>query len=191
MTAGWVRTVAPTIEPVAIEELKSTLRTSASEHGDDLELGAAIAAAREHLEAYMARAVMLQTWKLARAAWDRVIYLPRAMPAASVAVQYYDTAGTLQTLSSAAYYVNTYSVPTSLEAASGYSWPAVAPRPDAILITYTAGASSRYAVPAPIVRAVKVLAAAAWVNPEAEGGHEAAHAAAYALCAPYRVSRSW
>jgi len=176
---GLVRTVAPTVEPLTVAELKAHLRvTSASEDGI---IGDYLTAAREACEAYTRRAFLEQTYRFTlddfpsaytcgvRAAVgdrakrfpDRVIELPRPNLISVTSVTYYDEDDALQTLSSNSYTVDTDSLVGCVVLKEDESWPAVSSNiPNAVRVLYKAGyGTAATSVPATIKGAVRFYVA--------------------------------
>jgi len=72
-------------------------------------------------------------------------------------VQYYDTAGELQTFSTDDYTVDTTRRPGRINLAYGKSWPSTYGIPNAVVITFTCGYGAATAVPENIALAIKML----------------------------------
>lgn len=156
MIKSLVRTVAPTTEPVTLPEAKAFLRVDSSD--DDAFITTLITAARESVENFTGRALILQTWRLVLSEWPSVcvgnyrsesaiIALDRFPLAGVTSVKYYPADGTAQaTLSSSAYHVLTDARPGLIVLKSTENWPALFDRPDAVEIIFTAGAASAAAV---------------------------------------------
>ena len=149
-------TTAPSDEPVTTTEMKAALGLgSGSDH--DTRLTALIAAARQKFETDTGSAVLTQTWEHIVDNWDEEICLTRFPVQSITSIQYYDGAGTLQTLSSSIYQLDI--AKREVRLAYLQNWPVAQPRWDAIKITYVAGYSSVALVPEQIKQAVKLLAA--------------------------------
>ncbi|HEY1191939.1 MAG TPA: hypothetical protein VGE74_30190, partial [Gemmata sp.] len=145
----------PASEPVTVSEAKARLRITISD--EDADIGDMIAQARELCEAGCQRAFITQTFSLYL---DRFpgstgdIRLPRP-PLQSVSfVKYYDSAGDLQTLDPAAYYVATASEPGRLRPVD--YWPATFCRPEAVEVRFVAGYGTAADVPAAAKAAVQL-----------------------------------
>ncbi len=122
----FTRTVAPTSEPVTVTEAKLHCRALMDIADDDSLIERYISAAREIGEGYTGRGWFTQTWRLVADDWSDVIELPMAAPLASVTtVKYYDTDGTLQTLSTDVYTVDTSNTPGRVCLTAGQSWPSL------------------------------------------------------------------
>lgn len=182
---GLVRTVAPTVEPLTVAELKAHLRVTHAQE-DDL-LASYLSAAREACEAYTRRAFLNQTYRYtlddfpsaytcgvrvaigerAKRFPDRVIELPRPPLISLTAdeshptlgITYYDEDDALQTLSSSTYTVDTDSIVGCIVLKEDESWPSVSSSiPNAVRITYRAGyGTAATAVPNTLKAAVRFL----------------------------------
>jgi uncharacterized phiE125 gp8 family phage protein len=88
--------------------------------------------------------------------WDKPLYLPRPPLQSVGSVKYYDTSGTLTTLSSSLYVVRTpWRAPGSITRAPYQTWPAVQPdRRYPVEVTFTCGYTT---VPRTVQRAVLLL----------------------------------
>lgn len=184
----------PTLEPLDLASAKQWLRVD----GDDQDtvIRDLIRVAREECENYTGRATYTTTYRdsldrfpgmsvqappanaiplapLVNEQWPLTeppyaINLMRSPVIAVSSIQYYDADGTLQTLSSSAYYADTSQEPGRVTPAQGYVWPATQlTRPGAVLITYTAGYASREAIPAPMVHAMRMMLSHWYENREA------------------------
>lgn len=146
-------------EPITLEEAKVHCRVDPDITEDDEYLRALIAAARDKIERDMDLSLVKQTWRLSFdrfPAWE--IRIPRSPLIAVTTLKYYDTSGTLTTLSSSTYEVDTDSRPSRIQPAWGYSWPATRNRTSAVQVTFTAGfGTSAASVPAGLRQAVKLL----------------------------------
>jgi uncharacterized phiE125 gp8 family phage protein len=101
MTVPWslVQTVAPTEEPIALEDAKQHLNIDATDK--DAALVRMISGVRSYVEQYLNRGLLTQTWKMTLDGFADDVDLPMAAPLQSVtSVKYYDASGVLQTLAS-------------------------------------------------------------------------------------------
>ena len=133
-------TVAPTNEPVTLDEAKTHLRVTHS--NDDAYIYALITAAREWVEDYTGRSMIEQTRTYLLDSFpsgDDFIVLPRSPIKSVTSVVYVDTAGANQTWSSANYIADTTSDPGGVYLAYGASWPDTRSQRHAVTITYVAG----------------------------------------------------
>lgn len=157
------RTVAPTTEPVSLDECLNYLRVAEPDDAGTVE--ALIPVAREMVEMFTGRALMSQQFTYTASGWPtgcgfygRMIELARTPLASVQSVRYYPAdGGALATLSSSDYVVMTSTEPGYLCRFDTASWPALASRPDAVQIAFTAGYASAALVPATLRQAVLLL----------------------------------
>lgn len=137
-------------EALTATEVKLHARIDTS--ADDAIVTRLIAAARLECEAELQRTIMPVTWlKTLDYFPARGIDLLYPTVTAITHVKYYDGSGTLITLDSSAYQLDTYSKPAILAPAPGTLWPSTQlERMNAVQITYTAGWADAAAVPTPI-----------------------------------------
>ena len=110
------------------------------------------------------RALMEQTW---RATLDKVPSLIRInkTPLISVtSIQYYDSDGSLQTLSSDDYIVDGDGEPWRIIPAPGISFPSTQDRLNAVTITFKAGYASESLVPKNIIAGILMIVDDLWKN---------------------------
>lgn len=172
----WVLVTPPTEEPVSLDELQSQLRDwTENQLGLVRSYGVA---GRQKAEEYMFRGLMTQTWKLTLSAFEDVMWLPMAAPLQSVTtVKYYNTDGTLTTLSSTYYTVDTVSRPGAVTRAPGQAWPSVQSDrlSGAVEITYVVGWADADSVPERIKQGIRGYVA--YLNYDREGLEERAELA--------------
>lgn len=172
-------------EPVTLAQAKAHLRVDGSD--EDALITAFITAARHDAENRLGRALLQSTWRLTMNGFPRwpssAVALQMAPIIAITGVQYYDPAGTLQTLDPAAYRLADH----TLEPIA--AWPATQARLDAVQATYTAGyGTTASAVPAPIVQWILLALGDLYANRERSAERPVvAHGFADALLDPYRV----
>lgn len=146
------RSVAPTSEPLTLVECKRQCRIplDVSEENGLVEMY--LAAARQAFEDYASATAFTSTWVKTQEAFCDEIELPYGYPLQSVSsVKYYDTDGTLQTLSTSVYRVDTASNPGRVVLKVDQSWPDIqSERGQAVEVTYVAGWSAVSSIPAPI-----------------------------------------
>ena len=185
---GSVLVTAPASEPVTATELRSHLRVDSTEL-PDADANALIAEARQTIEDVMGLAFISQSWRLsidrwpggAEAWWDGVrqmaiseLYAPNYMtsvmlprwPLVSItSVTVFDEDNNSQAVTVAnTFDVDTYQVPGRLTLKRGSTWPIALRANNAIQIVYVAGYANAAAVPAPMKRALKQLAAFLYTN---------------------------
>jgi len=150
---------APTAEPVTVAEVAAWANLGDVPADQVGVISDLITAARELCETRLHRQVIPATWLGYLDYIPAVIEIRDKLPIASItSIQYVDTAGDTQTLSSSLYQAD-YTSPTKpcrIESAYGVSWPTV--RSDtlnAVTITFTAGYTT---VPTAIKQAILQLA---------------------------------
>lgn len=146
----FVRTVAPTIEPITLAEAKLSLRVDGAD--EDTLITGLIVAAREQAESILGRSLTTQTWMMLSDQFDDVLALQWGPTISVSSVQYVDTAGTLTTLPTTDYVVDIYGTPGRILPTSADGWPEThATQPNTVRVTYTAGYGSTAAhIPASI-----------------------------------------
>lgn len=132
-------TQEPRAEPLSLAEAKAHLR--ATDNSEDVLIASLITTARNAVEAYLQRALVLQTVELAFDCFYDVFRLDRLPLMKFGGVQYRDSAGTLQTLSTSIYQVDTRSEPGRLTRAYAQVWPQIRGGEDlhSVLVTYQCG----------------------------------------------------
>ena len=152
---------APASEPISTAEAKTHLRETLSDATNDAYIDTLVATARKHVEKVTGQAMITQTIKLYLdrfPASDRPILLPRGPAASITSVQYIDTDGTTQTLSSSNYALDSKSYPARLYLAYNETYPSTRPIENAVTITFTAGyGASGSDVDADLLHAMKLL----------------------------------
>ena len=174
----WSLVTAPTVEPVTLAEVKAQARIL--DNNSDGVLASYIATAREAAEQYMGRGILTQTWKLVLDGFANEMALPMASPLQSVTtVQYYDTDGTLQTLATTVYGVDTVSRPGRVVLKPEQSWPSVQSdrRDGVVIITYVVGWTSAVLVPERIKQGIKQYVTFLEMDRDGLGGYEALQSA--------------
>jgi len=133
-------TVAPTAEPVTLNELQAHVLGYNS--ADNPELARHIRTARALFERYTGVSLIQQTWQTALTGFpaDGLIVLPKAPVRSITTVQYYDTAGAIQTVTASEYRYDDHGNNAVLQPAITKSWPETeSGRTDAVIITYITG----------------------------------------------------
>jgi uncharacterized phiE125 gp8 family phage protein len=157
-------TVQPTAEPISVADLNAHARVDGTD--ELLLVQGYISAAREFIEGQTGRAFMTQTLTKTSSrfvdprddCYGRISFLERTPLASVVSVKYYDENDVQQTLATTVYDVVTSAAPGFIYLKSGQSWPTLYDRPDAVEVTFTAGASSASAVPPTLRHAIALLA---------------------------------
>jgi len=143
---------APSGDVVTTTELRSELRLGdITDYDSDLALYQEIAV--EELEADCRLQLLTATWKLLLNRFpcnsEDGIEIPLAPVQSVSSIQYYDTAGVLQTWSSSNYDVSDGDFPKRISTAGdGIAWPSTELRPDAAIVTFVAGYGTSQNVPA-------------------------------------------
>lgn len=174
---AWSLVTAPAVEPVTLEEVKAQARIL--DDNTDGILASAIVTAREAAEQHMGRGLITQTWQYVLAAFANVIELPMAAPLQSATVQYYDGDGTLQTLATTYYSVDTVARPGRVVLKPGQSWPSVQSdrRDGAVIVTYVVGWTSADLVPERIKRGIAQYVTYLEMDRDGLGGYDALQSA--------------
>ncbi len=157
----------PGNEPLTTAEAKSHMRVDIAD--DDTLIDTYVTAARQWVEQFTRRALITQTWDYFLDAWpaagdddggDRII-LPMPLLQSATSVKYTDTAGTVTTLSSGLYQVDTDSVPGRILLNDGESWPSETLRTgNGVEGRFVAGyGDASTAIPTPIIQAMRLLVA--------------------------------
>lgn len=165
MRPSYTCTVQPTTEPISVADLTAQCRTD--NDSELLLLQGYISTAREYIEGQTARALMLSTWTRTSSrfvepeddCYRRISRIERTPLAGVSSIQYYDETNTLTTLSTDVYGVVTAAAPGFFYLKANQTWPTPYDRPDAVVVTFTAGASAVSAVPHTLRHAIKLLAA--------------------------------
>lgn len=171
---------------------------SATNTTADPELTSLIKSARQWIEQYCGRSLITQTLRYKRDRFpsylcDRdsdLIRLPQPNLLSVTTVQYVDTDGATQTMSSGDYAVNTDALPGYVALGYGKFWPTARCQRDAVTIAYTAGyGPARSDVPEPIRAAMKLILGDLYENREVSviGATRFENPAAMNLLSPYRV----
>ncbi|EJW10149.1 Gene Transfer Agent (GTA) ORFG06 [Rhodovulum sp. PH10] len=179
----------PAAEPLSLAEAKLVLRV---EHDTDDDLIATlIAAARRHVEAVTRRALLVQTWRLARDAWPasgRIAVLPAPLRTV-VAARVFDAAGTARAIDPEIFTLDPTNAPGVI-AVAPHVPRAPGRRTAGIEIDVSVGYGETAAeVPAPLVQAVRMLLAHWYANRAvvAETSAQPLPLGVAALLAPWRV----
>jgi len=126
-------------EPLSVSDARDWLRLEADQEADSV-LSSLITAARLWFEAATDRQLTVATYELRLPAFSYVIELPYPPLVSVLSVQYLDVNGVLQTQPSSTYVVVTGRVPAQIVLSAYSFYPATYVHPEAVRITYTAGA---------------------------------------------------
>jgi uncharacterized phiE125 gp8 family phage protein len=170
-----VRTAAPAVSPISLEEVRAHLRIDHTDEDPSLQLY--IDAATGYLEGpngILDRALVTQSWTQAYPQYTDPILLPLGLqPVQSVtAINYYDAGGVAQVLSAGLYRLVHAALRPRIERTTDAAWPLTAVRDDAVTVEFVAG-DAPLAVPAPIRQAMLLLVGHWYANREtiAAGSH--------------------
>ena len=130
-------TTEPTIEPVTLEEAKRQCRVT--HDAEDSLIEGYITTARQVAERYTNRAFITTTFAYRRDSFPVEFRLPRAPLASVTTIEYVDTAGDTQELSSEVYSLDKYQEPGRISEAHGQQWPTARGINNAVIVTYVAG----------------------------------------------------
>ena len=187
-------TVAPTDEPVTAGEARAHCRIDSAD--ENVVVSAMIARARAAAEHETQRCLVATTYEWYLDAWPSgtELLIPRPPLSSVTSVKYRDTNGTLQTLSSANYHVDTVSEPGRIWLADGQTWPNLQmQRPNVVVITFVAGYATAAAVPAAIKGWILLHVGAQYENREnmtvANGQSVQTMPFVDGLLDPYRIPR--
>lgn len=176
---GFKIKTAPTLEPVTASDVRAQLRLD-DETQDDM-INVLIKAARQAVEVKTKRTLIKTVYQLYyekfpsyEADKNQFQVYPYQMellrfPIISVdSIKYYDTDGTLTTLSATEYTSDLVSVPARVTPAYGKSWPSTRDMVNAVVIEYSAGYGTTAAsVPEALRQAIIMLVCDLFEHPEA------------------------
>jgi len=188
---GWKLITPPANEPLTEEEVKLQLRIDHSEE-DEL-LRVYIQAARQSCEEETWRALLTQTWELQLPAWplSREIELPKPPLQSVTSVKYTLQDGTVQTMSSSLYRVDTTSEPGRIVLVASASWPSDTLDVGLpIAIRFVAGyGSTATSVPAPLLQGMRLLVGTWYANRESVNVGNIVNELPFATAALWRRSQ--
>jgi len=154
---------------VSLAQLKLHLKVDISD--EDGLITAMAMAAQERAEQKTHRALLAQTWELTLDAFPNAFELTRVPVISITSVQYIDTTGTLQVLSSSQYVLdnaNDFSV-AYVVPAYGAIWPDTRQQVNAVKVRYVSGYDAAASVPESIKSWIKLQVGAMYENRAAEG----------------------
>lgn len=162
------QTVAPTEEPVSLQEAKAHLRVDLDD--EDALIAGYIASARQWCEKWTGRAFITQTWTLGLDDWADRIAIPLAPLSSVTSVDYLDENDASQTLSTTIYQVVTGGDQGGvIFRKDGQSFPSLSDLKEPITITFVAGYGLASDVPEPIRQAILLLVGHWFRNRETVG----------------------
>lgn len=145
------QTVAPLYQPITLDQVKAHLRLDGSAD-DALLADVYIPAAVQACQQLIGRSIMAQQWRRTLDSFCDRMALPWPVVQRVESIEYWDTAGAVQTLAADVYEL----IDGAVYRAVGAEWPALWPGPGVVRISYTAGyaegteAQQQGAVPASI-----------------------------------------
>lgn len=147
---------APAVEPLEVSEVKDHLRITWAD--EDEGISRRIKVARQNAEAYLGRALITQTWDIYYRYFWPCFELPFGSLQSVTYIKYTDPDGTLQTVSSSLYAVDTTTTLGTVEEAYNQSWPGdVRDFNKAIVIRFVCGyGTAGTDVPEPIREAMLI-----------------------------------
>lgn len=165
--------VAPTSEPILLDEAKRYLRVETDL--DNARITSLLRSARECVERISGRQLITATYTLkldhfpswdwcgSYYDWGRIV-LPRPPVQSVTSIAYTDSNGSPQTLATSVYGLDTSTEPGRIYLKHGQQWPTVRGDVDGIVITYVAGYTSAANVPEPFKEAMLVYIANRYEN---------------------------
>jgi uncharacterized phiE125 gp8 family phage protein len=158
-------TVAPTVEPVTLDEAKRWARVE--HHEDDDDIQGLIAAARIEAEHQCGgRAFITSTWRLSSTQIPASIVLPVSPVRSVTSIGYVDQNGNAQTLDGASYDVDLIGAGALIVPAYNVVWPSYRYGRNALQVTFVAGFGGASAVPEPIKRWILIRVATGYRDRE-------------------------
>lgn len=148
--------VTPAALAVSLADCKLDLRNDTN-FEDDLILSYIDAATRLCSEV-SGRSLINETWKLSLNGGFPVIRINKTPVKSVTEIQYYDADGVSQTIDTDNFYFYVYDAYSELVPKSGFTWPTMECRRDALNITFVAGYGAASAdIPSSITKAIRLL----------------------------------
>ena len=184
-------TAPPVFEPLTLDEAKTYLRIDTTD--EDTLIQSLIVAARVHVEQYINKKLMTQSWSIFLSQWPdgKVLELPLYPLQAVNHITTYDENGTGHVWSSENYSVDIRSEPGRV--LSKTKWPDIAHPTNSIEVNCTVGYSGdREDIPEPLRQAIRHLVVHWYENRGPVSlGDNALHipSTVHSLLTPYKVVR--
>lgn len=162
-----IRTAAPTVSPITLEELRAHLRIDHTDEDPTLQIYIdAVTGYLEGPNGILGRLLATQSWSQPYPLFTDPVLLPLGLePVQSVtALNYWDAAGVQQLMSDTLYRLVQAEAGPRVERATDAPWPATAVRDDAVMVEFVAG---EVAVATPIRQAMLLLVGHWYSNREA------------------------
>lgn len=155
-----VQTIAPSTEPVSLDEAKAHCNVETDVTEDDTFFDGLIAAARESCEARTRRQLVSATFVLRLSGFpcEDVIELPKPPLVSVSSITYVDVDGATQTLSTDVYEYDPYTTPGRVVLKYGQVWPSTRDQRNGVTITFVAG----YAVVPKLLKQGMLMRIAHW-----------------------------
>jgi uncharacterized phiE125 gp8 family phage protein len=182
-------TIGPSVEPITLAQAKVQCKLDPDYDDEDEALQIYIQAARELVEEITGRSLITQTRVLRFDTFPLCyeISLDYGRLIEVETLEYYNDSETLTTLSSSAYWTDTHSEIPRIRVKE--SWPSTYDRPNAVVITYTAGYGDEPSnIPGPLIEAVKRIVASMYEHRGDEKGFDIIPDTAMALIQPYIIT---
>ena len=155
MPLTYEQTMAPTEEPVTLDELKEALHIIGSD--EDNYLRASLIAARDEIESALHRQFMTATYVLYLDWFPPIIRLPKSPVQSVESIKYLNAQGTLETLDPAEYQTDLISEPARITESENGQWPTLQSATfNTVRVEFIAGYPSRAAVPDVMKLAIKM-----------------------------------
>lgn len=147
-------TAAPASEPLSVADATAHVKADTSDTEDQAYILGLTKAARAFVESYTGLKLVTQTVKLRRGDLCNSMILPVAPVQSISSVEYLDSAGATQTLSTNVWDASLYGYSPTLRLAYGQSWPSLYSSPEAVVVTAVVGFTE---LPEDIEHALKLL----------------------------------
>lgn len=150
MSFGLQLVSPPEIRALTLDACKAQLRIEDDDTASDYEVAMFIEAVTNQAEKITRRALTTSTWRYSTGgfpAHGSFLEVPRAPLQSVTHIKYYDTGGTLQTLSSSDYFVDADIEPGRIGLKVGSVWPSTANYSNAVQVTFVAGWARREDIP--------------------------------------------
>lgn len=160
------RTVLPTAEPISLEKAMKHCRVDgfgeSPAHPDEGLISDLIPAARERAEEFTGLCLAPSTWEYRVDSLDDRIRIPMQPITSITSVEYVDTDGNVQTLSTSLYVADIHRRPPEIRRGWNVIYPTVRNEPGCVRITFEAGPTdgespNPYPLPRPIYQAMMLI----------------------------------
>lgn len=162
---------APTVEPLSLQDVSDHCQMGEIPEDQLSTVEGYITGARQLIERRLSRQLCTATWKLYLDEFPEIIEIRDKLPIKSLThIKYYNTAGTLTTMTTAEYQTDFASDgrPARIMPAYGYTWPSIqTDRLNPIEIQFVSGYGTASSVPATIRNGMLQLVANWFENREA------------------------